>query len=433
MEVKKAYEITDAKIQFVSLVDKAANLKSFLITKADNGQANFSTCGRIVKKDAENHFVTGVVYEPLAEDAHGNFMTEEEITKAAYYFVKNGSKVDLQHSFEPMDGAAVVESWIAKSDFDVDGETIKKGTWLMTVEISDEEIWKAVENGDLTGFSMGGVGNYSKEDVDLEAVEKTVETPAQDEQTEKKGLFKKLGEMLGFEMVEKGAVAEKYERTLKSDSFWDAFYALQNTLLRYDWNSDTSVFEEDEATIREALDEFSQIITGILTSTSVVKALGEHSKPIEKAGKKMSKANKEKLQGICDSLTAFMAQFEEAEDDDDNQEGDGTVTKSTESAAPAVENNNEEETDMTKAEVQEMVNTAVTEAVQKALAETEPAAPASPAEEPITKEAVQEMVTEAVATAVAEIRKQRGVPTAINDDGSNQQPVEKQHYLHGII
>ena len=32
MEVKKAYEITDAKIQFVSLVDKAANLKKFLIT-----------------------------------------------------------------------------------------------------------------------------------------------------------------------------------------------------------------------------------------------------------------------------------------------------------------------------------------------------------------------------------------------------------------
>lgn len=427
MEVKKAYEITDAKIQFVSLVDRAANMKSFLITKADNGQATFSTCGRIVKKDGENHFVTGVVYEPMAEDAHGNFMTEDEITKAAYYFVKNGSKVDLQHSFEPMDGAAVVESWIAKSDFDVDGETIKKGTWLMTVEISDEEIWKAVENGDLTGFSMGGVGNYSKEDIDLEAVEKTAEIPVQDEQTEKKGLFKRLGEMFGFEMVEKGAVAEKYERTLKNDSFWDAFYALQNTLYRYDWNSDISVFEDDEEIIREALEEFSQIITGILTNTSVVKALGEHSKPIEKAGKKMSKANKKKLQDICNSLSDFMAQFDDEEDDDDNQEG--PVTKNTE-PTPVVENNNEEETDMTKAEVQEMVNTAVTEAVQKALTDTEPAAPA---EEPITKEAVQQMVTDAVTTAVDEIRKQRGFPSAINDDGTTQ-PVEKQqHYLHGII
>ena len=43
MKVKKAYEITDAKIQFVSLVDKAANLKRFLITKAQDGRASFST------------------------------------------------------------------------------------------------------------------------------------------------------------------------------------------------------------------------------------------------------------------------------------------------------------------------------------------------------------------------------------------------------
>ena len=162
MDVKKAYEITDAKIQFVSLVDKAANLKSFLITKSEDGKATFSTYGRIVRKDAEHHFVTGIVYEPLAEDAHGNFMTEEEITKAAYYFAKSGSKVDLQHSFEPLPGAAVVESWITKADFQIGDETVQKGTWLMTVELADQQIWDAIEKGEITGFSMGGVGNYSE-------------------------------------------------------------------------------------------------------------------------------------------------------------------------------------------------------------------------------------------------------------------------------
>ena len=33
-KIEKAYAITDAKISFVSLVDKAANKKQFLITKA---------------------------------------------------------------------------------------------------------------------------------------------------------------------------------------------------------------------------------------------------------------------------------------------------------------------------------------------------------------------------------------------------------------
>ena len=34
-KIEKAYAITDAKISFVSLVDKAANKKQFLITKAE--------------------------------------------------------------------------------------------------------------------------------------------------------------------------------------------------------------------------------------------------------------------------------------------------------------------------------------------------------------------------------------------------------------
>ena len=38
--LRKAYEITDAKIEYVSLVDKAANLRKFLLTKADDGKAS---------------------------------------------------------------------------------------------------------------------------------------------------------------------------------------------------------------------------------------------------------------------------------------------------------------------------------------------------------------------------------------------------------
>ena len=69
--LKKAYEITDAKISFVSLVDKAANKRQFLLKKADDGKASFTTYGRIIKADAESHYVTGIVYEPMEEDSHG--------------------------------------------------------------------------------------------------------------------------------------------------------------------------------------------------------------------------------------------------------------------------------------------------------------------------------------------------------------------------
>lgn len=198
LDVQKACEITDAKIKFVSLVDKAANKKKFLITKAKNGTADFSATGKIIKTDSKNHYVTGIVYEPLCEDTQGDYMTEDEITKAAYYFAKNGGGVDIQHNFEPFDGAAVVESWIAKADFQIDGEKIKKGTWLMTAEISDPDVWSAVEKGEITGFSMGGTGNYSEKNIDFDRIIKS-------------GIWKKLAKLLGAENEKQEDVMTKDE------------------------------------------------------------------------------------------------------------------------------------------------------------------------------------------------------------------------------
>ncbi|MCM1227503.1 MAG: XkdF-like putative serine protease domain-containing protein [Clostridium sp.] len=157
-EIAKTRCISDARIEFVSLVDKAANKKSFLIAKAENGSAGFSSFGRIVKTDSESHYVTGIVYEPMTEDSQGDFMTESEIQKAAVWFMKNGSGIDLQHNFKKFENAAVVESMVTKSDCEIGGEKIRKGTWLMTVEITDDDVWSAVEKGEITGFSMGGKG-----------------------------------------------------------------------------------------------------------------------------------------------------------------------------------------------------------------------------------------------------------------------------------
>lgn len=53
--VTKAKEITDARISFVSLVDKAANRRPFLIVKNEDGKATFTTYGKIIKADSDSH------------------------------------------------------------------------------------------------------------------------------------------------------------------------------------------------------------------------------------------------------------------------------------------------------------------------------------------------------------------------------------------
>ena len=306
--VNKAKEITDAQISFVSLVDKAANKRPFLIVKNEDGKAAFTTYGRIIKSDDNRHFVTGIVYEPMTEDAHGNYMTADEIAKAAFWFAKNGNKVDLQHNFVSEEGTAVVESWIAKSDCDIGGETVKEGTWLMTVEINDDSLWQSIQNGEITGLSMGGLGVYAQEDTDLSSASVT----------------KAQGR------VEKGAVTDNFKQSNTSSSFWNAFDALRSALYSYNSYTGAYTYQTDEDTIKAALEEFGTIITNLLTDASGEKPLTKslfECKPtpelgrIEKAGRSLSAKNREALQGLYDSLGTFLASVD-ADPDKDKPGGD---------------------------------------------------------------------------------------------------------------
>lgn len=443
--ITKAYAISDAKISFVSLVDKAANKKQFLITKAaGEGKKNFVTKGRIIKADTDSHFVTGIVYEPMVEDSQGNYMTEEEITKAAYWFAKNANSVDLQHCFVKCEDVSVVESYIAKCDMEIEGQAVKKGTWLMTVEVTNDDIWDAVQKGEITGFSMGGVGVYSEEDVDLSNVEKS---------DEPKGLLKKLAKALGFEVVEKGAVKAEFVRRVKEDNFYSAWYALRSTLEGYFYNPTTGSWDygynPDEETIREALEDFNDIVTQLLTSDgSIVKAMEKAAKEapqaVEKAGKSLSAKNLETLQGISNNLNDFLSTFTETASAEGD--GDNNVKK-------------EDDTDMKQEDVQKMVSDEVAkamapvtkqlEAIAKSLTgegdgageETPAAGEGEGVGNDVTAESVAKMVGDEVTKAMEPITKMleplmksRALPGNLNDAAGNDVvKSEEPHYMTGMF
>lgn len=429
-KVAKAYAINDARIMFVSLVGKAANKHQFLITKSEDGKADFQTYGRILKADAGSHFVTGIVYEPMVEDTDGNYMTEEEITKAAHWFAKNGNKVDLQHSFEPLDGAVVVESSVTKCDMELEGQAIRKGTWLMTVEIQDEEIYKAIEKGEITGFSMGGSGVYSEVDVDITEPDGLVE------KGKAKGIFKQFAKLFGLEVVEKGKVKDTFKRTSVRDNFWNAYYALSECLLDvYNPETERWEFQHDEGAIREALEDFNEIITELLVSDKGIFKTAS----IMKSGKAMSSKNKETLKGIYDNLGAFLSHFNEKNEEEEvtdvtKQEVEQIVAEAVAKAmkpaepAPAEPVKKEGEPAGQKEDIGALVEKAVGAAVAKALGnDTESE------EEPEPEEKMEDLIEKAVAKAMEPYLKQAGISKQLNGEGIKKSDEEEQHYLHGII
>lgn len=387
-EIIKTRSISDAQIQFVSLVDKAANKKSFLIAKSEDGKASFSAYGKIVKTDTDSHYVTGIVYEPMTEDSQGDYMTEEEIRKAAHWFAKNGDGIDIQHNFEKFEKAEVVENWIAKADFEIGKEKVKKGTWLMTVEITDPDVWAAVEKGEITGFSMGGTGIYSEDDVDPDSLSKS----------EGKSFFKKLAKMFGFEVVEKSEVAVRFKQKNKSEEFWNAFYSLQDTLFKRNSLTGDSEIETDSEKIKECLSDFSEIVQGILA---------DDTDTVMKAGKTLSAKNIASLKSIYESIGKLLEEAGETEEKMTKAEVMDFIKNEIQKA----ESGSSKDSD----KLDEKTKKFIVDTIKEVLAESQK-------NKSVTKEEVAEMVK----SAMEPLYKARGIVTNLNGE---PEPVGKSDDL----
>lgn len=154
-------KIVDLETTFVSLVRKGANKKKFAIIKSDSVEFNVD----IMKADDEKHIVTGIVYEPLELDSHNQFMDEETIEKTAHTYLEKYRNIDKEHNFDTLENVTVVESWIAKEDGTLNGQEIKKGAWLMSVRVNDNETWSLIKSGEITGFSLAGTGALEEVEV----------------------------------------------------------------------------------------------------------------------------------------------------------------------------------------------------------------------------------------------------------------------------
>ncbi|MDR1514913.1 MAG: XkdF-like putative serine protease domain-containing protein [Synergistaceae bacterium] len=108
------------------------------------------------KFDAKKQIAYGEVYVPNEKDTDGNWMTPETIEKMAHDFMAEQrlTQIDTNHDGNT-DKGVIVESFIArKGDPD-----FAEGAWAVGVKVSDKDTWKAIEKGEITGFSVEGRGD----------------------------------------------------------------------------------------------------------------------------------------------------------------------------------------------------------------------------------------------------------------------------------
>ena len=320
--------ITNLIPSHVSIVDKAANKRSFLLMKSDQ-QPNVEADVKLLKRDEAQQIVYGVVYEPDVVDAHGDFMDAEEIEKAAHVFLKEFRNVDKQHDFTSKVGE-VIESYIAPADFELGGQTVTKGTWMMAVKVVDD-VWQSIQKGEYTGFSLAGYGNVEK-------AQETPQEPSEDAQTEA-GFVKMMKQF--FQRFTKGEVRDEVERERPSRDLKHAIWRFSDIVDVESW-----VDKMDRERVQSALDDLNAYATAFINSPV--------TKAEEPQGEEVMNMTKEEIQALIDEgVQKALAKQDESTDEPSPQASD-EVEKSEESTDDTQETTEQTELAKAKQEIEEL-------------------------------------------------------------------------------
>jgi len=125
---------------------------------------------RLPVSKAVNEELKQVLYVamlPDITDLHGDNTTAEEVRKACHNFNQHCKKANLFHLIET-DTFSVVESYIAPTDFVLGEVLVKSGTWLVNLQIHDDDVWELVKSGQINGVSIGALASVQtiEEDTD---------------------------------------------------------------------------------------------------------------------------------------------------------------------------------------------------------------------------------------------------------------------------
>jgi hypothetical protein len=90
------------------------------------------------------------------------FFSEKTVRKAMELFFQRGNQgqATYEHKDAYVPGMTVVESWLIE-DSEKDKSTLygfdlPKGTWMISMKVENDDIWKKVKSGEVKGFSIEG-------------------------------------------------------------------------------------------------------------------------------------------------------------------------------------------------------------------------------------------------------------------------------------
>jgi phage head maturation protease len=205
------------------------------------------------------------------------YFSEDTVRKASELFLmrSNQNNATYEHERKMLEGMSVVESWIIEDEktdkSKLYGFSLPKGTWMISMKVNNDEVWKKVKDGEVKGFSIEGyfVDKYdmSKNINKMDTIEKLKELIRKHENETKLG---KHEVELGLVDDIKSSIAFLNKDTLPvMDKFWDAYETVKNlqSLLK----QNVSLFDKVEKDINNLQSQTK--LLGIDTPPEILKSL----------------------------------------------------------------------------------------------------------------------------------------------------------------
>jgi len=110
--------------------------------------------------------------DKVTGDEYYIYFEPETVAKCAHLYLKKNLQYNttLEHEFSVM-GCPVVESWVIEGEKDKAyhfGLSAPVGSWVVGINVTDDEIWSEVKDGSVKGFSIEG--HFNEMAVEMTAV-----------------------------------------------------------------------------------------------------------------------------------------------------------------------------------------------------------------------------------------------------------------------
>jgi hypothetical protein len=143
--------------------------------------------------DAEKRILMGAALIPNKQIYRKNkqdeeyyiYFSEDTVRQASELFLMKGNQNNATYEHkQKLDGMSVVESWIIEGENDKSknyGFDLPVGTWMISMKVNNDDVWRQVKDGKVKGFSIEGyfadkleMSMMTEEDILLERIKQII-------------------------------------------------------------------------------------------------------------------------------------------------------------------------------------------------------------------------------------------------------------------